>query len=257
MKESGINIPEFELISIEDIKNSKVNREINSAHVNRLVALIKKNGFVDAVKVAKRNGSYISIEGQHRVEALLQLGVKKVPCLVIDWLDTNSNVKVQELVVDLNANNKSWNLLDYIKSHAEAGSEDYKYLLGRVSKANKELGIPTGAIASMYTGILRGNQVLKRGLYSPSDLVFSDTIFSKIMDLVSVCGKSNIPNKFMNNLAVKVQRNRYSRVKYELLSSLCNQAQNNIQTSNPLPADDEGFIKWFEIAEQIFNKQQQ
>ena len=236
-----IKMPKFKLIKSSDIVSSKVNREVSLPHVDRMKNLILKNGFADAIKVSPLGSKYISIEGQHRIQALVSLGVSEIPCLVIDWVDSQHKVdEFQQFIIDLNASNKTWSLIDYIKSHSDKGDENYSYLLSKINEA-KGL-ISAGAVASMYTGERRGNSVLKQGNYYPSDVLFSDKIFSKCMDLVSRCGKDKITFKFINNLSVRVQNNSINEHRNELLTYLCNQASLN---RNNLPKEDEGFSEWF------------
>tara|TARA_R110000787_G_scaffold102719_1_gene208849 strand:+ start:599 stop:1363 length:765 start_codon:yes stop_codon:yes gene_type:complete len=250
---TNIKTPKFKLIQSIDILNSDINREVSLPHVDRMKKLILKNGFADAIKVSPSGSKFISIEGQHRVQALVSLGVKEIPCLIIDWVDSQNKVNdFQQFVIDLNASNKTWSIIDYIKSHAKVGDKNYSYLLKKIREA-KGL-ISAGAVASMYSGERRGNSILKKGDYFPCDEVFSDKIFSECLDLVSRCGKDKVTFRFINNLSVRIQRNSLSKHRVELLSFLVNEASKDLSMGREIPKSDEFFSSWFDELLRQFNE---
>jgi hypothetical protein len=73
--------PSFELVPIERLK---VHEEIQPEDVARLVADLRQVGLVrDPIWVTR--GSYVVLNGHHRLAALRALGARKVPAWVMDY----------------------------------------------------------------------------------------------------------------------------------------------------------------------------
>jgi L-serine kinase (ADP) len=73
--------PAFELVPIERLK---VHEEIQPEHVARLVADLRRDGVVsEPIWVAR--GSYVVLNGHHRLAALRALGARRVPAWVMEY----------------------------------------------------------------------------------------------------------------------------------------------------------------------------
>ncbi|MCI4362081.1 MAG: ParB N-terminal domain-containing protein [Thermoplasmata archaeon] len=73
--------PSFELVPIERLK---VHEEIQPDHVARLVADLRRDGVVsEPIWVAR--GSYVVLNGHHRLAALRALGARRVPAWVMEY----------------------------------------------------------------------------------------------------------------------------------------------------------------------------
>jgi hypothetical protein len=73
--------PTFELV---DAARLKIHEEIDPAHVARLVAAIRSDGFVaEPIWVAR--DSHVVLNGHHRLAALRELGAVRVPAWVLDY----------------------------------------------------------------------------------------------------------------------------------------------------------------------------
>jgi hypothetical protein len=73
--------PTFELV---DIDRLKVHEHIRPEHLAQLLSDMRRDGFVaDPIWVAR--GSYVVLNGHHRLAALRELGARKVPAWVIDY----------------------------------------------------------------------------------------------------------------------------------------------------------------------------
>lgn len=76
-------------------------RRPSKAHVKNLVKSISTIGFVVPLVVAKKpnEDKFIILDGQHRYLACLDLGIRKIPCIVIPWeyatLMINLNIEKQ------------------------------------------------------------------------------------------------------------------------------------------------------------------
>lgn len=73
--------PEFQLVPIELLRGHE---EHESERVDALVAELQRAGrFVDPIWVAR--GTWVILNGHHRVEALRRLRLKRVPAWVFDY----------------------------------------------------------------------------------------------------------------------------------------------------------------------------
>jgi L-serine kinase (ADP) len=73
--------PEFALLPLELLRGHE---EHDEEKVDELVAELQRTGlFVDPIWVAR--GSWVILNGHHRVEALRRLGLKRIPAWVFDY----------------------------------------------------------------------------------------------------------------------------------------------------------------------------
>jgi hypothetical protein len=93
------------------------NRLINKGQVKRLFSSFNRNPvLVDAVPIIV-NDKYQIVDGQHRLEAI-KLLKKPVPYIMVPDL-TLEDVQI------LNSATKAWSPIDFAKSFAELGNQDY------------------------------------------------------------------------------------------------------------------------------------
>ncbi len=75
---------EFAIIPSERIIIPSIQRELSDMHIKRLMESIEKVGFVEPISVVPtEEGYYEVINGQHRVEAGRQLGIKEFPAIIL------------------------------------------------------------------------------------------------------------------------------------------------------------------------------
>ncbi|GBD03912.1 Nucleoid occlusion protein [bacterium HR19] len=97
-KEYDIVIAE---ISVEKLEVVVYQRKPSKPHVKNLVKSISTVGFVVPLVVAKKpdEDKFIILDGQHRYLACLELGIRKIPCVIIPWeyatLMINLNIEKQ------------------------------------------------------------------------------------------------------------------------------------------------------------------
>lgn len=93
------------IIDIDLIDNADYNPQEQSKVVfNRMVKSIKEDGFAGTIQVApnsKKEGRYIAISGNHRLDAARILDIKRLPCNVFDDWDEDRQ----------KAENVSWNII--------------------------------------------------------------------------------------------------------------------------------------------------
>src|SRR5262245_45970824 len=58
-------------------------RKPRPAHLKALTASIERIGFVTALVAVERDGKYVIIDGQHRFQAGIELGMKEFPVVVV------------------------------------------------------------------------------------------------------------------------------------------------------------------------------
>jgi len=74
---------EIVLVPITKLKVIEVQRKASPPHVKRLTESIKRIGFVIPLIVVRRGDEDIVIDGQHRFLAAKELGIRKLPAIVI------------------------------------------------------------------------------------------------------------------------------------------------------------------------------
>jgi len=74
---------EIILVPTTKLKVIEVQRKASASHVKRLTESIKRIGFVIPLIVVKRGDEDIVIDGQHRFLAAKELGIRRLPAIVI------------------------------------------------------------------------------------------------------------------------------------------------------------------------------
>ena len=75
---------EIILVPTTKLKVIEVQRKASAPHVKRLTESIKKIGFIIPLIIVRRGDEDIVIDGQHRFLAAKELGIRKLPAIVID-----------------------------------------------------------------------------------------------------------------------------------------------------------------------------
>lgn len=71
-------------LPIDELKVIEIQRKPSPQHIRRLMDSMKKIGFIVPVVVIKKGEQYYIIDGQHRYLAGKELGVKELPCVIVD-----------------------------------------------------------------------------------------------------------------------------------------------------------------------------
>lgn len=103
----------------EQFQKHKSNRDLNELNVVRIMNSIKAKNLLEFCPILVNQNMEV-IDGQHRLEAAKRL---KVP-IFWNMLEESNNKTVQDIVL-LNANQKNWDLLDYLNYYANEGIDDY------------------------------------------------------------------------------------------------------------------------------------
>lgn len=97
------------------------NREVNRGHVETLKQAISEIGDLTSVQPILVNDNFEIIDGQHRYTACVELGLP-INYTMADGLRITDAIK-------LNIMHRPWEGIDYIKSYAASGDQNYKNLL--------------------------------------------------------------------------------------------------------------------------------
>jgi len=81
----------MKIINIE-IKKIKEHEAVDINHLEIIKKMINKSGFFKEPIIIDKK-TFIVLDGHHRLNSCQELGLKKVPCLMVDYLG-NNNIKV-------------------------------------------------------------------------------------------------------------------------------------------------------------------
>lgn len=230
------------MLNTDEILFLDGNRDVTESHKEKMKSLIEDFGFADTIKVAKSQGRYYALEGQHRLVALRDLGVNKVPCSIVDWVDSEDFDEIQTFIINMNAHNRAWVLFDYVKSFADKGIREYSTLKRAMIDYSKTLS--NGVVATIYDGVTRGHNSLKEGNLRFVNEALSDRMIEDFSNMVLKYGKKKLPAQHLRNAAYFIIK---SDDAYQYLRAYKLAVGNHITaTQEPLPDGDEGISYWFE-----------
>lgn len=248
-----IPVAEVKMLSVHDLIMSEENRDLNPAHISKMSKLISENGFADTIKVKDEGDSYIVLEGQHRLEALKELGITEVPCSVVHWFDEmieeDEDFSLQQYVVALNAHNKKWNIYDYIKSFSKSNSKNREYFeIIRRAMVQNQKSLSNGVVATCFDGQRRFHAVLKSDKFKFDDnnIAFSLHLIAELSDLVTSYGKRKLSAQVMRGAACEIFNAKGDK-RYKYLSGFKKAVRFHFATQGeaPIPDGDDSFTYWF------------
>lgn len=115
------------------------NRNVDKKHVQKLVHSIETRGNLTDQFPIVVNERYEILDGQHRFEALKELGEPIVYII-------KPKVGINE-VRDINTTHRNWTWLDYARSYADLGNEDYEQILSLYEEYGQAF-----SVLMVYTG---------------------------------------------------------------------------------------------------------
>jgi hypothetical protein len=151
--------------------SDKLNRVItdkDATRLKRLRASMQKYGFLPFPILVRRSGEkLIVIDGQHRLMVAQELGLPVV------FVETD---RADIIISECAAAQSSWNIHDYVASHAAQGNKAYQDLLSFA----KEHAMPINRAASLLRGegALNGNHrdAVKDGSFAVRDRPYADRV---------------------------------------------------------------------------------
>lgn len=109
------------------------NRRVSRRHVKELKRLIRTNGNLNEKFPIKVNSRMEILDGQHRFEALKELGLPIV-YEIVDGANINT-------VRAINLGNKNWDWRDIGRSYADLGNKEYEWFLDYVDQYGINYGL--------------------------------------------------------------------------------------------------------------------
>jgi len=139
-----------------------VNRDMLSSHpvqgrktTSTCISAMKKSiielgNFVEVnpIKVIYINGKYLIIDGQHRTEALIELGYD-IPVQILP-----NDIDISRLMIALNSYNQPWKIPYYAKHFASMGVKIYRDFLDHMEKYE----VTAGVMIAIYNKSSQRNQ---------------------------------------------------------------------------------------------------
>jgi hypothetical protein len=118
------------MIPVDKIKFHESNRNLDHERCRDLAKKIIKNGFTSQINVVpeykngKPTGYFIAYDGNHRLYAVQEFVIKlygqiidQLPCILVDWINSEMPVELHNLLIEHNTNSKKWGMPDYVDSH--------------------------------------------------------------------------------------------------------------------------------------------
>ena len=167
---------------VSALKFSTVNRDIVKNHASNFIKKISAYGWIVPIVIDKYGNI---IEGHHRVKAAIKMGLKSVPAYIIDWVDTSNLKEYQEYIMNLNASNRTWYAIDYLKTTA-INQPDYKTVYNKYM-ASKDI-LSVGNVLNMYFNS-GASQRFKDGKSRIKDKDFAEYLFNNFYRLKAHYGK--------------------------------------------------------------------
>lgn len=114
-------------------KKIRGNRAFSKSHLKNLIASIAENNLLEYTPIIV-NKQWEVIDGQHRLEAAKKLGIP------VYYIQVSSGGDLNDVIL-INANLKSWSLVDYMESQILLGNPDYKTVKQFVDKYQLPMGL--------------------------------------------------------------------------------------------------------------------
>ena len=218
---------------VSALKFSTVNRDIVSTHASKFIKKISTYGWIVPIVIDKYGNI---IEGHHRVKAAIEMGLKSVPAYIIDWVDTSNLKEYQEYIMNLNASNRSWYAIDYLKT-TSINQPDYKYVYDKLIESNKILTV--GNVLNIYfnSGC---SQMFKDGKSRIKDKEFADYLYETFKNLRANWGNKKIQSftinrtvSFMYNQCKTLREIKYIFEQIEMLAESNSEVLSSVQYLRP------------------------
>lgn len=106
----------------DEFKVFEFNRDLITPLVDEIVESIRENGYLPgkAIQVTKKKEI---IDGQHRFEACVRTGEP------IRYVFLPPGIDPLKLIIDVNANQRAWTLINFVNAWAKSGKKCYQELL--------------------------------------------------------------------------------------------------------------------------------
>ena len=128
----------------QKFRKMTVNREVNMNHVEELKRVILKNGYNPLFPILVTHDGLV-IDGQHRLQACLELGIKPVVATIDKKITLE---QLFDMVRDINTSQRKWNLADYMHYWASRPT-DKKEMYELIIQLAKKHDMPLNCVISV------------------------------------------------------------------------------------------------------------
>lgn len=190
--------------NLSQFKTMYGNREVQEDHVKKLLASFSENPHLWSLSPILVNTRSEVIDGQHRLEVAKRLGVG------VYFIQVSVG-GLQDVQI-INSRSKRWSELDYAKSYADMGDENYKTYY----EMRKKYGLSHSIIVQLLSRSGRGtmkNRNFKDGGFVVSDKNFAISFCENIMQLSEIY-KGAKTRSFCNAFLSCLENEDFSREKF-------------------------------------------
>jgi ASC-1-like (ASCH) protein len=153
-------------------KRMEGNRTLNKAHVSRLAISFAENPELAAASPIIVNGNNEVVDGQHRLQALINLGLPV-------YYHQVGNLDLRSVQV-LNSATKNWNPVDYARSFSEMGNENYKTYLEFKFKYHLTHEV---LVQVLTQGKRLDSAIFTRGKFKVKNLTIAHRVSQQLVDI--------------------------------------------------------------------------
>ena len=153
IKQNTMNLPVNEVYKTDDLEMFKFTKFNRNVLFTDEILEQAKEGFVSPIIV---NEYMVVIDGQHRLEHAKKAGVP-IEYIVKPGLNEHD-------IVRMNTTQRKWNMLNYIESYANQGSEEYVSLLNLLNKKYAGTTVVI-SVARNQTTATDVNKLIKSGSF--------------------------------------------------------------------------------------------
>lgn len=143
------------------------NRGVADARVNKIIKSIQKVGYITSPIIVNENMEVI--DGQGRLEALERLHMS------VEYI-VEPGIGIEECI-SMNVHNTNWTIIDYLKSYAERGNENY-IRLARLMQEYPIFTIHCFAPATLSIGKFSSQQIMN------GDLIISEENYQNAKEVL-------------------------------------------------------------------------
>jgi hypothetical protein len=189
----------FETSDYSAFNNLPFNRDVDKAHVKKLVESMKKNGFKGVIQIIKTKfidglEKFYVVDGQHRLAAAMQLNIP----IKFELTELASKMATAEFIAELNTSAKSWGTTNFLEVWSAMEIEEYI----KLARTQKETGFQITPLLECYLETSNQTDYRKGKMKFPNE-ENSDKIVRQMVDL-----NQYLPSKaFCRRAIVRVMRN--------------------------------------------------
>lgn len=165
--------------STKDYKKFKLlhgNRRIDKHHVTKIGESMALYPEIFKIRPILVNDAFEIIDGQHRYYAAKELGIPV-------WYEKGGDIKTEDAVI-INQNQRNWSVLDYARSYAARGNNNYKEFL----RVHEEHPLAPMRVVMRYIGGPSKNKAgaFRSGEFEVVTLAVGEVYLEQLEELIEI-----------------------------------------------------------------------